>query len=55
MNRKTSAGLVHDLTCDMNEAPTTDAAVTALCENMTPIARNEFICWVEDARLGKTH
>jgi hypothetical protein len=29
-------------------------AITDLWENLTPIARNEFICWVEDAKQEKT-
>jgi hypothetical protein len=31
-----------------------DPTVLALWEDLTPLARNEFICWVEDAKQPKT-
>ncbi|MDF1607356.1 YdeI/OmpD-associated family protein [Hoeflea sp. YIM 152468] len=54
MKRKLSGGLVHDLPADLVEALTKTSDVTDLWETLTPIARNEFICWVEDAKQAKT-
>lgn len=54
MNKVLSGGLVHDLPTDMIEALTATQEIVGLWENLTPIARNEFICWVEDAKQEKT-
>jgi hypothetical protein len=54
MNRRISGGLVHELPTDLVNALTERKEVTSLWEHLTPIARNEFICWVEDAKLEKT-
>ncbi len=49
-----SGGTVHDLPADLREALMADPEVLALWESITPLARNEFICWVEDAKQLKT-
>lgn len=54
MKKKISGGLVHELSADLVSALTETKDVTRLWENLTPIGRNEFICWVEDAKQEKT-
>jgi len=54
MKKKISGGLAHELPADFVNALTETKAITNLWENLTPIARNEFICWVEDAKQEKT-
>ena len=54
MKRKISGGLVHKLLTDLVDALTETKEIINLWENLTPIARNEFICWVEDAKQEKT-
>ena len=54
MKKKVSGGLVHELPADFVKALTATTEITGLWENLTPIARNEFICWVEDAKQEKT-
>ena len=54
MKKRISGGLVHDLPADLVNALTKTKEITSLWENLTPIARNEFICWVEDAKQEKT-
>jgi hypothetical protein len=54
MKEKISGGLVHDLPDDLVNALTKTKEITGLWENLTPIGRNEFICWVEDAKQQKT-
>ncbi len=54
MKKKISGGLVHDLPADLVSALTKTKKITNLWENLTPISRNEFICWVEDAKQEKT-
>ncbi len=49
-----SGGTVHDLPADLREALMADPRVLALWEGITPLARNEFICWVDDAKQPKT-
>jgi Bacteriocin-protection, YdeI or OmpD-Associated len=54
MKRKLSGGLVHKLPADLTEALTMTRTAADLWETLTPIGRNEFICWVEDAKQEKT-
>ncbi|AQZ93414.1 hypothetical protein BVH74_00915 [Halopseudomonas phragmitis] len=49
-----SGGLVHELPQDFVEALSKNKKIIELWESLTPIARNEFICWVEDAKQEKT-
>ncbi|MFX0537651.1 YdeI/OmpD-associated family protein [Ornithinimicrobium sp. Y1847] len=49
-----SGGVVHDLPPDLGEALRDDDSALAAWEDITPLARNEFICWVEDAQQEKT-
>lgn len=54
MKTTISGGLVHKLPADLVGALTKTKKVIDLWESLTPIARNEFICWVEDAKQQKT-
>jgi hypothetical protein len=47
-------GTVHVAGDDMQAALKADAAALALWQSLTPLGRNEFICWVEDAKQAKT-
>ena len=49
-----SGGLVHDLPADLARALTEDSKVTLIWNSLSDIGRNEFICWVEDAKQDKT-
>ncbi|TYK65393.1 YdeI/OmpD-associated family protein [Colwellia echini] len=53
MTFKISGGLVHELPADLSRT-LTESNIIELWENLTPIARNEFICWIEDAKQSKT-
>jgi hypothetical protein len=53
-NSGISGGLVHELPKDLIIALTATDEITNLWESITQIARNEFICWVEDAKQAKT-
>ncbi len=54
MNLKLSGGLVHALPTDLKLALSEKKGLSETWESLTPIARNEFICWVEDAKQEKT-
>jgi uncharacterized protein YdeI (YjbR/CyaY-like superfamily) len=47
-------GVVHKLPPDLREALLADATTLAAWKDITPLARNEFICWVEDAKQEAT-
>jgi hypothetical protein len=47
-------GTVHRAGEDLQAALRADPAALALWERLSPIGRNEFICWVEDAKQAPT-
>lgn len=47
-------GVVHQLPDDLRKELLAHAAALAAWHDITPLARNEFICWVEDAKQPKT-
>lgn len=49
-----AGGLVHDLPADLARALNENSNVTLLWQSLSAIGRNEFICWVEDAKQDKT-
>ncbi len=46
MPKKISGGVAHPLPADLKKALTADPKALALWEDITPLARNEWICWV---------
>ena len=54
LRKNIPAGVVHELPPDLCRALAADAKVLRLWVSLTPLARNEFICWVEDAKLAAT-
>jgi uncharacterized protein YdeI (YjbR/CyaY-like superfamily) len=52
--KETAAGPVHALPTDLKKALATDRAAKATWDGITPLARNEWICWVTSAKLAKT-
>lgn len=47
-------GAVHKLPADLRQALLADTTALAGWKAITPLARNEFICWVDDAKKQKT-
>ncbi|MBX9615957.1 MAG: YdeI/OmpD-associated family protein [Caulobacteraceae bacterium] len=47
-------GTVHSVGPDLESALRSDPGVLARWQGLTPLGRNEFICWVEDAKQVKT-
>jgi len=47
-------GVVHQAGLDLQVAIESDPDVFELWAALTPLGRNEFICWVEDAKQAKT-
>jgi len=46
MPKTISAGVAHDLPEDLRKALRSDPKALATWETLTPLARNEWICWV---------
>jgi hypothetical protein len=47
-------GTVHSAPEDLQAAIGGDPGLLPLWERLTPLGRNEFICWVEDAKQAAT-
>jgi len=47
-------GVVHELPADLRDALLSNTTAYAAWTDITPLARNEFICWVEDAKQPAT-
>ena len=47
-------GTVHQASEDLQAAVRADSSILALWQSLTPLGRNEFICWVEDAKQPAT-
>lgn len=54
VKRTISGGTVHKLPKDLREALTVDPQELALWEGLTPLARNEWICWVTFVKKDET-
>jgi len=51
---KISGGVVHDLPADLEKALRGNSAALEIWESLTPLARNEWICWVEYVKKVET-
>lgn len=49
-----ATGGVHGVPEDLRKVLVDDGAALERWEDITPLARNEWICWVEDARKSDT-
>jgi uncharacterized protein YdeI (YjbR/CyaY-like superfamily) len=55
MSRKRiSGGVVHKIPADVKRALASDPHALAAWEDITPLARNEWICWIESAKKAET-
>jgi uncharacterized protein YdeI (YjbR/CyaY-like superfamily) len=54
MTKKLSAGVVHSLPADLRKALVSDSAARTKWEDITPLARNEWICWVISVKKPET-
>ncbi|GAB4603370.1 YdeI/OmpD-associated family protein [Mycobacterium avium] len=52
--RPLPGGVVHKLPTDLRESLIGNATALVAWNDITPLARNEFICWVEDAKQQAT-
>lgn len=53
-HHRPSGGVVHALPDDLRAALVADDAALAKWEDITPLARNEWICWVQSVKRPET-
>lgn len=53
-SKKLPGGAVHAMPQDLQKSLLSDAKARAVWEDITPLARNEWICWVENAKFIET-
>ena len=53
-NQGVPGGVVHKLPPDLRKTLMANPAALDAWRDITPLARNEFICWVEDAKQDET-
>jgi len=54
LKQELPGGVVHEIPVDLHEALLANATARSAWNDITPLARNEFICWVEDAKQETT-
>ncbi|MEI6399985.1 MAG: YdeI/OmpD-associated family protein [bacterium] len=49
-----SSGSVHKISTDLKQLLISKPKVLAVWEDITPLARNEWLCWIESAKKAET-
>ncbi len=52
--REIAGGVVHELPADIKEMLASTPKALETWEKITPLARNEWICWIESAKKAET-
>lgn len=53
-NKNISGGVAHKLPADLQKALLSNSKALAAWENITPLARNEWICWTISVKTEQT-
>lgn len=53
-DNKISSGTVHDVPADLRQALVSSPPLLAVWNSLTPLARNEWICWTITVKQEKT-
>src|ERR1044071_5133567 len=51
---KIAKGVVHSVPSDLRKELTSDRTMLAKWNDLTPLARNEWICWVRSVKKAET-
>ena len=54
IKKTTATGMVHKVPVDFRKAIESDTIVREVWADITPLARNEWICWVTSAKQEET-
>jgi uncharacterized protein YdeI (YjbR/CyaY-like superfamily) len=52
--KQIATGVVHTVPTDLRKTLTADPKALIAWEAITPLARNEWICWIESAKKSET-
>jgi uncharacterized protein YdeI (YjbR/CyaY-like superfamily) len=52
--KELATGVVHTVPPDLRKALASDSAARAVWEDITPLARNEWICWTISVKKAET-
>lgn len=52
--KEIATGVVHDVPSDLRKALVSDLKALAIWEDITPLARNEWICWTISVKKEET-
>ncbi|HVZ11047.1 MAG TPA: YdeI/OmpD-associated family protein [Candidatus Paceibacterota bacterium] len=53
MSAKISGGVAHELPTDLRKALSSDAKALAAWQDITPLSRNEWICWAISVKTSE--
>jgi len=54
MSKKISGGVAHEVPADLRKALANDPKALEVWEGLTPLARNEWICWTISVKKAET-
>jgi uncharacterized protein YdeI (YjbR/CyaY-like superfamily) len=54
MTNKIETGVLHNVPADLKKVLSSNDAVRELWNNLTPLARNEWICWITIPKKQET-
>lgn len=54
MKKNIATGVVHKVPTDLRKVLTSDLTIYEAWEDITPLARNEWICWIISAKKQET-
>ncbi|MFA5133709.1 MAG: YdeI/OmpD-associated family protein [Patescibacteria group bacterium] len=54
MKKEIATGTAHSVPPDLKKALASDPAALAIWENLTPLARNEWVCWTISVKKPET-
>lgn len=54
IKKEISSGVAHRVPTDLKSIILASSRITSIWEDITPLARNEWICWIESAKKVET-
>lgn len=54
IKKEISSGVAHRVPADLKSIILASTRITSIWEDITPLARNEWICWIESAKKVET-
>jgi uncharacterized protein YdeI (YjbR/CyaY-like superfamily) len=54
LEKEISSGVVHKVPTDLRKTLAAAKGIRVVWEDITPLARNEWLCWIESAKKSET-